>query len=150
MTVISDIIRSSMRKIGVLDAGDPLDAGEGSDALDAFKNMVDAWALEPLLIPPESADVQWPFLGSTLADGTEISLSSEVLLPAGYERSLAYNLCLELADEWGREIPSAIAIHASESKKNIKRKNYEPLKLRVDKGITRTRQGSYDIHSGPS
>jgi hypothetical protein len=40
-----------MRKIGVLAFGEPLPANEGDDALDVFRQMVDAWTLETLLIP---------------------------------------------------------------------------------------------------
>jgi hypothetical protein len=40
-----------MRKIGVLAAGEPLPAHEGDDALEVFKQMVDAWTNETLLIP---------------------------------------------------------------------------------------------------
>lgn len=48
---VQDIIRSSMRKIGVLAAGEPLPANEGDDALEVFTQMVDAWTNETLLIP---------------------------------------------------------------------------------------------------
>lgn len=48
---VGDLIRSAMRKIGVLAAGEPLPANEGDDAKIAFSQMVDAWALESLLIP---------------------------------------------------------------------------------------------------
>jgi hypothetical protein len=48
---VGDIIRSSMRKIGVLAAGEPLPADEGDDALETFRDMVSAWSLETLLVP---------------------------------------------------------------------------------------------------
>lgn len=48
---VGDLIRSAMRKIGVLGAGEPLPAGEGDDAKVVFSQMVDAWSLESLLIP---------------------------------------------------------------------------------------------------
>ena len=48
---VGDLIRSSMRKIGVLAAGEPLPADEGDDAKVVFSQMVDAWSLESLLIP---------------------------------------------------------------------------------------------------
>ncbi len=50
-TTVGDIIRSAMRKIGVLAAGEPLPANEGDDALQVFTQMVDAWTNETLLIP---------------------------------------------------------------------------------------------------
>ena len=48
---VGDLIRSAMRKIGVLAAGEPLPADEGDDAKVVFAQMVDAWSLESLLIP---------------------------------------------------------------------------------------------------
>jgi len=48
---VGDLIRSAMRKIGVLAAGEPLPADEGDDAKVVFSQLVDAWALESLLIP---------------------------------------------------------------------------------------------------
>ena len=50
-TTVGDIIRSAMRKIGVLAAGEPLPANEGDDALEVFAQMVDSWSTETLLIP---------------------------------------------------------------------------------------------------
>lgn len=48
---VGDLIRSSMRKIGVLASGEPLPADEGDDAKIVFSQMVGAWSLESLLIP---------------------------------------------------------------------------------------------------
>lgn len=48
---VGDLIRSSLIKIGVLDAGEPLDPGEGEDAKQNLIQMLDAWALEELLVP---------------------------------------------------------------------------------------------------
>ena len=50
-TSVGDIIQSSLRKIRVLSAGEPLDNEQGGDALEIFRQMVDAWTLETLLIP---------------------------------------------------------------------------------------------------
>lgn len=48
---VGDIIRASMRKIGVLEAGEPIQADDAGDALTTFAQMVDSWALETLMIP---------------------------------------------------------------------------------------------------
>ncbi len=48
---VGDLIRSAMRKIGVLAAGEPLPSDEGDDAKVVFSQMVDSWSLESLLIP---------------------------------------------------------------------------------------------------
>ena len=48
---VGSLIRSAMRKIGVLAAGEPLPPNEGDDAKETFTQMVDSWGLESLLIP---------------------------------------------------------------------------------------------------
>ncbi|QCQ65284.1 tail accessory factor [Shewanella phage X14] len=252
-TTVGDIIRSSMRKIGVLAAGEPLPANEGDDALQVFAQMVDAWTNETLLIPvvnvvtfqltndvseytigiypktssccptdealPENhietarpekilaafirdqyntdyiqevIDVKtfsrisrktnasrpsrfyvregWP-LNTILFESvpyssetlhleviqplSEIlstaSLTDVVNLPPGYERALIYNLCLDLADEWGKQPSAAIATHAVEGKKWLKRNNYRDLVLGMDRAVATQRKGigTYIIEQGP-
>lgn len=263
---VGDIIRSAMRKIGVLAAGEPLPANEGDDALQVFAQMVSAWTNETLLIPvvnvvtfqltndiseytigiyPESSstssqclcnssrscgyqepvdvpqnhiqtarpekilaafirdqydtdyiqeviDVKtfsrisrktnasrpsrfyvregWP-LNTILFESVPYSSEtlhleviqplSEILpaacltevinLPPGYERALIYNLCLDLADEWGKQPSAAIATHAVEGKKWLKRNNYRDLVLGMDRAVATQRKGigTYIIEQGP-
>jgi hypothetical protein len=245
---VGGIIRSAMRKIGVLAAGEPLPAHEGDDALEVFKQMVDAWTNETLLIPivgvvthalvgdqseytigiypepkpaplpdnhietarperiiaafirdqyqtdyiQEIIDVKtfsrisrktnasrpsrfyiregWPMntilFEAVPYDGETLHLEviqplSEILpvagltevinLPPGYERALIYNLCLELAPEWGKQVTPLIATQAVEGKKWLKRNNYRPLVLGMDRAIATQRKGigTYIIEQGP-
>lgn len=53
------------------------------------------------------------------------SLTEEVFLPPGYRRTIEYNLALEIAPEFGVEIPPMVAAMAATSKGNIKRSNYK-------------------------
>ncbi|ABV74295.1 hypothetical protein BA3_0010 [Thalassomonas phage BA3] len=245
---VGDIIRSSMRKIGVLAAGEPLPANEGDDALEVFAQMVDAWTNETLLIPvvnvvtkvlvenqpeytigiypepvpdplpsnhietgrperilsafirdrydtdyiQEIIDVEtysrisrktntsrpsrfyvskgWP-LNTILFESVPyqdetlhlevVQPLSEILptacltdvinLPPGYERALIYNLCLELASEWGKEVTALVATQAVEGKKWLKRNNYRPLVLGADRAVATQRKGigTYIIEQGP-
>ena len=245
---VGGIIRSAMRKIGVLAAGEPLPAHEGDDALEVFKQMVDAWTNETLLIPivgvvthtlvgdqseytigiypepkpvplpdnhietarperiiaafirdqyqtdyiQEIIDVKtfsrisrktnasrpsrfyiregWPMntilFEAVPYDGETLHLEviqplSEILpvagltevinLPPGYERALIYNLCLELAPEWGKQVTPLIATQAVEGKKWLKRNNYRPLVLGMDRAVATQRKGigTYIIEQGP-
>lgn len=247
-TTVGDIIRSAMRKIGVLAAGEPLPANEGDDALVVFRQMVDAWTNETLLIPvvgvvtftligdhseytignypeplpvplpdnhietarperiiaafirdqyktdyiQEIIDVKtfsrisrktnasrpsrfyiregWPLntilFESVPYDGETLHLEviqplSEILstacltdvvnLPPGYERALIFNLCLDLADEWGKTVTALIATNAVEGKKWLKRNNYRPLVLGMDRAVATQRKGigKYIIEQGP-
>lgn len=51
MDTVGGIVRSALRKAGVLAAGEPLSPDDGGDALEAFVLMVDGWTNESLLIP---------------------------------------------------------------------------------------------------
>lgn len=247
-TTVGEIIRSSLRKIGVLAAGEALPPEEGDDALNVFRQMIDSWALETLLIPvvgvvthtlvqgqpeytigiypepkpdplplnhietarPEkiisafirdAAGTDYPQKAIATKAYTRISrktnearpssfymregwplntilfesvpYASEVLhlevmqplsgilpaanlqeainLPPGYEKALIFNLCLDLADEWGKEVSRTVAVQAVEQKKWIKRANYRPLVLSMDKSlVSRDRaNGTYIIEQGP-
>ena len=245
---VGDLIRSSMRKIGVLAAGEPLPADEGDDALQTFINMVDAWSLETLLIPvvgvvthqlssnaseytigiypepkpvplpvthietarperiiaafirdqydtdyiQEIIDVKtfsrisrktngsrpsrfyirkgWPlneilFESVPYADEelhleviqplAEVlpaaSLTEVINLPPGYQRALEYNLAIDLADEWGKQVSPAIASIAIDGKRWLKRANYRKLVLGMDRAVATQRKGigTYIIEQGP-
>lgn len=245
---VQDIIRSSMRKIGVLAAGEPLPANEGDDALEVFTQMVDSWTNETLLIPvvsvvtkvlvegqpeytigiypepvpdplpnnhietarperilaafirdqqqtdyiQEIIDVEtfsrisrktntsrpsrfyvrkgWPlntilFESVPYQDETlhlevvqplseylsTASLTDVINLPPGYERALIFNLCLDLAEEWGKTVTPLIATSAVEAKKWLKRNNYRPLVLGMDRAVATQRKGigTYIIEQGP-
>lgn len=245
---VGDLIRSSMRKIGVLSAGEPLSPSDGQDAKQVLINMVDAWTLETLLIPvvsvvthqllsnaseytigifpepkpiplplthietarperilaafirdqhqtdyiQEIIDVKtfsrisrktngsrpsrlyvrkgWPlndilfesvpFADETLhmeviqplSDILPVADMTEIIdLPPGYRRTLEYNLAIDLADEWGKKVSSAIAVIAVDGKRWLKRSNYRKLVLGMDRAVATQRKGigTYIIEQGP-
>lgn len=241
---IGDLIRSAQRKIGVLAAGEPLPANEADDSLEVFRQMIDSWSLEQLLVPVRSVvthelqsnvseytiginpdgnplthieaarpenilsafirdrydtdyileqiDVKtysrisrkgngsrpsrfyyregWPvntilFESVPYANETlhleviqpfreylqAANLTEAVNLPPGYEKVLIYNLCLELAPEWGKDITPLIATQAVEGKKWLKRNNYQTVTLGMDRAVATQRKGigTYLIEQGP-
>ena len=60
------------------------------------------------------------------------ALTTAIVLPPGYKRMLRYNLALEIAPEYNRNVPEAVLAIARESKASIKRQNSRTPKLRVD------------------
>jgi hypothetical protein len=55
--------------------------------------------------------------------------------PPGYLKALRYNLALDLAPEFGREVPQVVAAQAIASKAAIKALNLVPLDLRCDEAL---------------
>lgn len=90
---------------------------------------------------------------------TYASLDEELNLPPGYERYLRYKLAAEIAPEFGKELPPAVAASLIEAQANVKRMNQkQPLAVPSAAGaaIVRRRQtqgwgtGSYvDFATGP-
>jgi hypothetical protein len=82
---------------------------------------------------------------------TTASLIDVINLPPGYERTLVYNLAMDLADEWGKQPSNMIAVTATEGKKWIKRNNYRPLVLGMDSALVTSKRakGTYIIDGGP-
>lgn len=68
------------------------------------------------------------------------TLDTSISFPPGYDRALIFNHALDLAPEYGKTVPDAVAIGAVESKAAIKRANQRARYLRCDSGVmTRTR-----------
>lgn len=71
------------------------------------------------------------------------SLTGDVNMPPGYERALRWNLGLELCPENGVEAKPTLLRHANNSKKWVKRTNWEPLVQELDEALP-TGRGYYD------
>lgn len=63
------------------------------------------------------------------------STSVSTSLPPGYDRALRFNLAIELASEYGREVPMNVTALAMESKSVLKRMNTKPQYLQVDDAL---------------
>jgi hypothetical protein len=245
-TSVGDILRSSMRKVGILAAGEPIPDEDANDGLEVFEQMIDAWSNETLLIPvvnvvtfglsanqPEYTIGSYPtagpfptnhietarperILSSFIRDGSgtdypqeqivvdtfsrisrktnasrpsrfylrngwplntilfestpyadetlhlEVvqplsgilpvaTLTEVVNLPPGYKRTIINNLAMELAPEWGKDIPQMVAVAATDGKRWLKRNNHRSLVLVADRALTSMNssgRGTFDIESG--
>lgn len=63
------------------------------------------------------------------------TITTAISLPPGYSRALRFALALELSSEYGRALPEVAVALAIEAKATIKRMNYRPTYLQVDKEI---------------
>lgn len=227
---VRNIIKSTMRLLGVIAQGETPTADEYQDAVSALNGMIDSWSNQSLLInsktrevfnlisgqssytvgtggnfntsrpvsilnasyllnnseypldiitQQEYAQIQIKTLASQpsklYASGTYpldtinlypvpniaaqivlytikpfadyTSLDTEIVLPPGYERALKYNLAVEIAPEYGKQISAEIATIAADSKAEIKRLNSESLYLTSDV-VFLNNSKVFDINSG--
>ncbi len=79
---------------------------------------------------------------------TEIAaLTTTISLPPGYSRALRYNLALELAPEYGKQVDPLIEAHAIESKGNLKVMNTKILLMGCDTA-TLDRRSTWNYFTG--
>lgn len=71
-------------------------------------------------------------------------LTTELSLPPGYERMLAFLLAMDLAPEYSRPVPAVVATGAANARRAIKRTNTQVPILRLPAGIPRN-AGAVDI-----
>lgn len=76
-----------------------------------------------------------------------LTLSTELSYPPGYEKAIRYNLAIDLAPEYGREPSALIMQQAMDSKAEIKRKNLQTPKLKIDVPVY-SGKNSFDYRTG--
>jgi len=79
------------------------------------------------------------------------TLNDVVALPPGYEQALVYNLAIDLAGSYGKDIGQFLFRRAEELKMMLKRQNLKLPTMEADRGL-QTRRGSYGeyyIEKGP-
>jgi hypothetical protein len=74
-------------------------------------------------------------------------LSTSYTLAPGYARMFAYNLAVELATEYGKEVPPRVAVTAADSLRDVKIANYAMTDLGVDPGLWPKNHPVYNIWS---
>ena len=106
MTTVRDIVERAHRKIGVAPLDEPLTAEMADNGLDAFNEMLSAWALDGITLSPAFTDATladtFP-LADKFREGT-VYLLAERLRP-DYTRPATFN-----ADDFFRKIQAAYTV----------------------------------------
>lgn len=76
-----------------------------------------------------------------------LTLATELSYPPGYEKAIRYNLGIDLAPEYGREVSALIMQQAVASKAEIKRKNSQTPILKTELPVMSGRN-SFDYRTG--
>lgn len=75
------------------------------------------------------------------------TLDTVVILPPGYNKALKYNLGVELAPEYGKQVDELIIAQAVDSKADIKRMNSKMLLMTQDSALN-SRSAKYNYLTG--
>jgi hypothetical protein len=94
---------------------------------------------------PTDATVQAVLYIPTPLTGV-LDLTTELVLPPGYEEALRYNLAVRLAPVFSRPVDPTLNTLAVETKAAMKRANARPQEMTVDPAITGG--GAFDIYTG--
>lgn len=94
----------------------------------------------------------WPIpntaIDATLYTWTALTqfadLVTDYTFPPGYAKALRYNLALDLAPEYGREVPASVAAQAVLSKAAIQSLNHPTLDLRCDPAVVSPDKRTYN------
>lgn len=89
MTIL-DLIKSSLRLLGVYNFGETLTADEASDAMEAFNMLVGSWSAEGLLIPAYTSETFSLIVGQasyTIGSGGNFNTTRPVRIAGTYVTS---------------------------------------------------------------
>lgn len=78
-----------------------------------------------------------------------LKLTEEMELPAPYEAAIRFNLAIELADEYGKQVSAVTATRARDTLMAVKKMNHRPRHAKVDRGITGGDK-PYNVNAGPA
>lgn len=104
-----DVIEGAMRLLGILQANESAEASEAADGLQALNDMLHEWPF----------DLQHE----------DLSLTDDLRTPPNHYRGIRYNLAVELAPEFGRQIPPAVAKVADETYRQLCNEYANPARL---------------------
>ena len=113
---VNDLIRRSLRSIGVLNHAEEPTAEEASDALQTLNDMLNAWIYE----------------GMDLEFAADLVLTDALPYPDDHAAAFRYALAVELAPEFGVQPPPAVLAMAASYKEALKTRYLDPDTLAAD------------------
>lgn len=116
MATASDIISRAKRLIGVLDAGQAMEADDAQDALDTLNAMF----------------AEWHEAGIGLPDYEITSLTDTLATDAADREAIAYQLAARMAPEYGVSLPVELAGVAVEAMSRMRLRYFQPGKMQTD------------------
>lgn len=112
-------IGRAMRLLAIRAPGESLTADEAANGLEAFNDMLNAWALDGLDIG-EAA----------------YALDDAVYVPRGYQKGIAYSLAVEIAPEYEAEIPQLVTLQAQRQEALVRAWQADVDDLQIDPMLT--------------
>lgn len=114
MSTALDLIKRSMRLLRVLGEGDPDPSdAEAQDGLEALNSMLDAWALERLMVyQTRQENFTWPATTTsrTIGSGGNFNTTRPIKIENGFVRSSGYDYAFSVI---GREAYDALPLKSS-------------------------------------
>jgi hypothetical protein len=115
---VHDLIRRSMRALGVLRSGENPSAAEAADALDTLNDMLNAWRQEGIDL-----------------EHLTLALTDVLPYPDDHVACIRYNLSVELAAEYGVGLSPSVAMQARRTFLALRSQYMQPVELSVDDAL---------------
>ena len=111
-----NIIDASLRQLGVIASGESPTAEESADALATMNRMIEGWnQLLRMTLAGSYASALYTF--TPIATFATLATSSALL--EAYNHAIIFNLAVELASEFGKEVPASVAAIAAQSRQQV-------------------------------
>lgn len=113
-----EIIKKSLRELGILQTQEEPSAAEAQDALDTLNGMLQTWELEGIKL-----------------NHVDMVLTDELPYPDNHYLPIVYNLAVEFAAEYGIDLRADTVGKAENGYRNLQNYYYEPAELQVDTAL---------------
>jgi hypothetical protein len=115
MTTALDVVKTSLRSIQVIDAGEEPEASEGADALQAMNLMIHGWR-------NKGVDV----------GHTDLVLTDELKLDPRHHEAVIYLLAVRLAPEYEKAVSVEVATLAEAGWRGLQSHYIVPNDLKIE------------------